>query len=69
MFQILLDTRTTNPGLVENWFGSHPTEEDRIADTQARIAQINPAILRTLTIDSQAFQNFKARVRSLPQPR
>jgi len=69
MFQILLDTRTSNPGLVDNWFASHPTEESRIADTQARINAISPAVLRTLTIDSQAFQNFKARVRSLPQPR
>jgi predicted Zn-dependent protease len=69
MFQILLDTRTSNPGLVDGWFASHPTEEDRIADTQARINAISPAVLRTLTSDSQAFQNFKARVRSLPQPR
>jgi predicted Zn-dependent protease len=69
MFQILLDTRTSNPGLVDGWFASHPTEEDRIHDTQARIAQISPAVLRTLTVDSQGFQNFKARVRSLPLPR
>ena len=69
MFQILLDTRTSNPGLVDNWFASHPTEEDRIADTQARIAAISPAVLRTLTVDSQGFQNFKARVRSLPAAR
>jgi predicted Zn-dependent protease len=69
MFQILLDTRTSNPGLVDGWFASHPTEEDRIHDTQAKINMINPAVLRTLTIDSQGFQNFKARVRSLPQPR
>jgi hypothetical protein len=69
MFQILLDTRTSNPGLVEGWFASHPTEEDRIHDTQAKINTINPAVLRTLTIDSQGFQNFKARIRSLPLPR
>jgi predicted Zn-dependent protease len=69
MFQILLDTRTSNPGLVEGWFASHPTEEDRIRDTQAKINTISPAVLRTLTIDSQGFQNFKARVRSLPLPR
>ena len=69
MFQILLDTRTSNPGLVDGWFASHPTEEDRIHDTQAKINTINPAVLRTLTIDSQGFQNFKARVQSLPQPR
>lgn len=69
MFQILLDTRTRNPGLVDNWFASHPTEEARIADTQAKIATIPQAVLRTLTIDSQGFQNFKARIRSLPPAR
>ena len=69
MFQILLDTRTSNPSLVSNWFASHPTEEDRIRDTQAKVNSISPAVLRTLTNDSQAFQNFKARVRSLPLPR
>jgi beta-barrel assembly-enhancing protease len=69
MFQILMDTRTRNPGLVDGWFASHPTEEDRIRDTQAKVNSINPAVLRTLTIDSQGFQNFKARIRSLPLPR
>jgi beta-barrel assembly-enhancing protease len=69
MFQILLDTRQSNPGLVDGWFATHPTEEDRIRDTQAKIATINPAVLRTLTIDSQGFQSFKARVRSLPAAR
>jgi beta-barrel assembly-enhancing protease len=69
MFQILLDTRQSNPGLVDGWFASHPTEEDRIRDTQAKINTINPAVLRTLTTDSQGFQNFKARVKSLPLPR
>jgi predicted Zn-dependent protease len=69
MFQILLDTRTAAPGLVDGWFSSHPTEEDRIADTQAKIATIPQAVLRTLTVDSQGFQNFKARIRSLPVAR
>jgi predicted Zn-dependent protease len=67
MFQILIDTRQTSPGLVEGWFATHPTEEDRIADTQAKINQIDPAILRTLTVDSPAFQDFKRRVASLPR--
>src|SRR5256885_17008661 len=46
----------------EGWFASHPTEESRIADTQARINAIDPAVLRTLTEDSQAYHNFQARV-------
>src|SRR5262245_18387778 len=68
MFQILIDERQTNPSGVELWFATHPTEESRIADTQRRIAQIDPAILRTLTVDSPRFHDFKAQVHALPPP-
>ena len=66
MFQILLDERQSNPGAVELWFGTHPTEESRIADTQAIISKIDPAIMRSLTYDSPRFHEFKQRVQSLP---
>ncbi len=66
MFQILLNERASNPSAVEGWFATHPTEESRIADTQQMIAKIDPAILRTLTTDSQGFHTFQARVRALP---
>jgi len=68
MFQILLNERQADPGSVELWFGTHPTEESRIADTQAIINKIDPAILRSLTYDSPRFHDFKQRVRSLPAP-
>jgi len=66
MFQILLDERQRSPSSVESWFATHPLEEDRIQATQAQIAKINPAILNSLTKDSQSFQSFKQRVRGLP---
>ncbi len=66
MFQILIDERDRNPSAVEGWFATHPLEEDRIADTEKLIATYDPAILRSLTVDSRNFQTFKARVRSLP---
>ena len=66
LLQLLLNTRQSNPSAVEGWFADHPTEEDRITDTRGRIAQIDPAILRSLTTDTQGFQNFKRRVQSLP---
>jgi predicted Zn-dependent protease len=66
MFQILLNERQSNPSAVEGWFATHPMEEDRIANTRALIAQINPATLRSLSTDSQRYQQFKARIRSLP---
>jgi len=53
---------------VELWFGTHPTEEGRIADTQAIINKIDPAILRSLTYDSPRFHDFKQRVQALPAP-
>lgn len=68
MFQILLDERQSNPGAVELWFGTHPTEESRIADTQRIIDRIDPAILRSLTYDSPRFHDFKQRVHALPPP-
>jgi predicted Zn-dependent protease len=68
MFQILLDERQADPGSTELWFGTHPTEESRIADTQRIIDRIDPTILRTLTYDSPRFHDFKQRVQSLPAP-
>jgi len=66
MFQILLNERSSNPSGVEGWFSTHPMEENRIETTRASISQISPAVLRTLTLDSQAFQSFKSRLRALP---
>jgi predicted Zn-dependent protease len=68
MFQILLTERQRNPSAVEGWFSTHPGEEERIRETQALIAQIDPAILRTLTTNTNAYSSFKTRVRSLPAP-
>jgi beta-barrel assembly-enhancing protease len=67
MFQTLLDMRQSSPGLVDNWFADHPTEESRISDIQNKINALNPAVLRTLPEDSQSYHNFQARVASLPR--
>ena len=66
MFQILINERERSPSSVDAWFATHPLEESRIQATQAQIAKINPVILNGLTKDSQSFQAFKQRVRSLP---
>src|SRR6185503_5127241 len=68
MFRTLLAERQRNPSGVEGWFASHPGEEDRIKDTEAMIAKYDPAILRTLTVNSSNYNSFKARVGSLPAP-
>jgi len=68
MFRILIAERKSNPGAVEGWFATHPGEEERITETEALIAQYDPAILRTLTTNTSNYSQFKARVRSLPAP-
>jgi len=68
MFEKLLAERQSRPSSLETWFTDHPLEEQRIQNTRNRIAGINPAILRSLTKNTQAFNDFRARVRSLPPP-
>ncbi|HET7456948.1 MAG TPA: M48 family metallopeptidase [Gemmatimonadaceae bacterium] len=66
MFQILLDERKTRPAGVDAWFQTHPLEEDRIAATESEIKKYDPAVLRSLSHDSQNFHRFKDRIASLP---
>jgi predicted Zn-dependent protease len=66
LFQKLLDERKSAPDAVSNWFATHPTEESRISATQSTINTYDPALLRTLTTDSQAFHTFKSRLAALP---
>jgi predicted Zn-dependent protease len=68
MFQILLAERDRNRSAVEGWFSTHPGEEERVAETQAIINTIDPAILATLATNTANYNSFKARVRSLPAP-
>ena len=68
MFQILLNERDRNPDAVSGFFSTHPGEEERIGITQEIIASIDPAILQSLTVNTNNFSAFKSRVRSLPAP-
>jgi len=67
MFRILLRERERNPSGVEAWFASHPVEESRIRTTEDEIAKIDPVVIKSLTRDTRSFQNFKARLASLPR--
>jgi predicted Zn-dependent protease len=66
MFRVLLDERKNQAGGVDAWFATHPTEESRIQDTEALIARIPAATLRSLTQDTQAYQSFRRRLLALP---
>jgi predicted Zn-dependent protease len=68
MFRVLLAERNRGASAVESWFSTHPLEEDRIAETEAMIKQIDSAILETLTVDTPRYQEFRRRVQALPPP-
>ena len=67
MFRILIAERERNPSSVDAFFASHPIEENRVANTEAEIGKLDPALLKTLTRDTRAYQSFKARLATLPR--
>ena len=68
MFDKLLAERRTAPSGLDTWFTDHPLEEDRIQSSRNQISHISPVIIRTLTTNTPAFDDFKARVKALPPP-
>ena len=66
LFETLMAERARQPGLLDSWFGTHPLEESRVEETRRLVAQIDPATLGTLVVDSPEFQAFRRRVRALP---
>lgn len=65
-FGELLQERKRNPGRLEQFFSTHPLTEERIQNTSQTVRAIPASQLQRLTRDTQAFQQFKARVRQLP---
>ena len=67
-FQKLLaeEQQSGSSSAVSSWFSDHPGTQDRIQDIQNMLAQTPAATLRRLTTDTQAFQQMKRRVMSLP---
>jgi len=68
MFESLMAERRAEPGVVDAWFGTHPLEESRIAETRRLVNALDPAQVAALTVDSPEFQAFQRRVRALPPP-
>jgi len=67
-FQKLLaeEQQSGSSSAVNSWFSDHPGTQDRIQDIQNMLAQVPASTLRNLTTDTQAFQQMKRRVMSLP---
>ncbi|HEY8470203.1 MAG TPA: M48 family metallopeptidase [Longimicrobiales bacterium] len=67
-FMELLAERQRQPSILEQWFSTHPTTEERIAEAREMIRRIPASQLRDLTVDTQQFRDFKERVRRQPPP-
>lgn len=65
----MLSERRSNPSRLDAFFSSHPKEESRIMDTEARIATYPASQLQRLTRDTPEFQSFHRRLLTLPAPR
>jgi predicted Zn-dependent protease len=66
LFRRLLEERRTSPLRIEAFFASHPLEEDRIRATEREIAAFEPGQLQGLRQDDPGYQEFRARLHSLP---
>ncbi|HSL70149.1 MAG TPA: M48 family metallopeptidase [Longimicrobiales bacterium] len=66
MFNKLMAEQRRSPTRVEQWFSTHPTTQDRVATTQARISRLPASQLRGLTTSSSTFTQLKSRLRQLP---
>ena len=67
-FEELLSLQQRQPSRVEQWFSTHPTTQERVANARAIIAQTPGAQGSNLITDTRAFQNIRSRVTSLPAP-
>lgn len=67
-FETLMQERQRAPTILDDWFASHPLEEERVQRTQAIIDALPAQRLDALTEDSPSFHALKARLAALPAP-
>ncbi|MGH7477478.1 MAG: M48 family metallopeptidase [Longimicrobiales bacterium] len=67
-FMELLQERQRQPNRFEQWFSTHPLEEQRIAAVRARIQQYSAAQRANLTTNTRAYESFKNRLSRYPAP-
>jgi predicted Zn-dependent protease len=53
-------------GATASWFADHPGTQDRIADIKRMLSQVPKSTLDRLTVNTQAFNQMKARLAQLP---
>jgi len=67
-FEKLMADQSRTPSQLEQWFATHPTTRERIAATEAMIAQVPESRMQGLQTDSNAFQSMKQTLRRYPAP-
>ena len=65
-FQKLLDEDRNSPNELLAWFSTHPVTEDRIADTDAMIAQLPAGAVDRAAVDLPQFAQMQRRLAELP---
>jgi len=67
-FQRLLDEERTGPNELLAWFSTHPLTEDRIAETEAMMAQLPLDAVERASRDLPQFAQMRRRLDALPPP-
>ena len=67
-FQKLLNEDRESPNELLAWFSTHPVTEDRIADTEAMIAQLPADVVERGAMDFPQFVQMRRRLAELPAP-
>ncbi len=68
-FQKLMNMEGSQPGLIQQMFATHPTDEQRIQAAQQLINQtVSRATMARLITNTRGFENFKARMARYPAP-
>ena len=67
-FERLLEEDRSGSSDLLAWFSTHPVTEDRIADTEAMIAQLPPAVVERAASDLPQFGQMRRRLAALPPP-
>jgi predicted Zn-dependent protease len=67
-FEKLLEEERRSPGLVLEWFSTHPLTADRVADTDSLVRLLPPEVVERARRDLPQFRQLKARLAQLPPP-
>jgi predicted Zn-dependent protease len=65
-FETLLQERQREPTLLDDWFSSHPLEEQRVTRTRAIIDGLPAEQIDGLLSDDDEFHAVRARLQQLP---